>query len=155
MNYKLLVESWRKFLNEEEYSDIDDLEKDYQARVLASDTDDFACYQAAPGISFEEVRKMMVQLKYMPEDLDVGYPENEQCSIEFVDAIKKAQEDLGFTGDAVDGILGKNTIRRLKDKIDKMAKMTIPDSFTPELMQQYTSVEVKEKIVSQKTNDKK
>lgn len=175
MDYKLLVEGWRSFLKEQEEDSydarIDALEKDYRQRVLAADDeyefvgpplpDDYNededmnidCYQAPAGTDFEEVKTMMVQLKYMPEDIDVGSPKKGQCSIEFDAAIRKAQEDLGFTGDAVDGILGKNTIGRLRKKFAAREK-PLPSSFTKELIEEYTSVEVKEKIESQKANAK-
>tara|TARA_B100000989_G_scaffold297535_1_gene283574 strand:- start:2824 stop:4128 length:1305 start_codon:yes stop_codon:yes gene_type:complete len=161
MNYKLLVENWRTFLIEQDTdieADIEAAEKEYKQRVLSASEDienmNIDCYKPPAGTDLEEIIKLMVQLKYMPEDVDIGSPKQGQCSVEFDDAIRKAQEDLGFTGIDIDGILGKNTIKRLRAKAERMAKMVAPKSFTPKLMKEYTSVEVKEKITSQKTNAK-
>ena len=84
-----------------------------------SSTETVKCFgKKGHDTSFEEMVSLIFQ--YASDNnlasyaFDVSQMTGDTCSIELFELIKKVQKDLGFTGSAVDGIAGKNTLAALK-----------------------------------------
>lgn len=152
---KLILENWRKFLNE-------DIPPGMSREELMSNPGtmeaSIRCFIPNQGATLEEVVEIMIGLGYMTLSTGLGDPEV-ACSNEFVEAITMAQMDLGFKGDDVDGVLGPMTIKALKNKLKKpqtkkkkfIKPIGVPKTFTPEMKENYLKPEIKEKITTQKS----